>query len=46
MVFSTFAVFLPAWYVTQSFGNHGLWFAFMLFFASRGIGMHVVYKKF
>ena len=46
MVFSTFAVFLPAWYLTQSFGNHGLWFAFMLFFASRGIGMHVVYKKF
>jgi MATE family multidrug resistance protein len=45
-VFSTFAVFLPAWYLTQSFGNHGLWFAFMLFFASRGIGMHVVYKKF
>ncbi len=46
MVFSTFAVFLPAWYLTQSFGNHGLWFALMLFFASRGIGMHVVYKKF
>lgn len=46
MVFSTFAVFLPAWYLTQSFGNHGLWFAFMLFFASRGIGMHVVYKRF
>ena len=46
MVFSTFAVFLPAWYFTQSFGNHGLWFALMLFFASRGIGMHVVYKKF
>ena len=46
MVFSTFAVFLPAWYLTQSFGNHGLWFAFMLFFASRGISMHVVYKKF
>ena len=46
MVFSTFAVFLPAWYLTQSFGNHGLWFALMLFFAGRGIGMHVVYKKF
>ena len=46
MIFSAFAVFLPAWYLTQSFGNHGLWFAFMLFFASRGIGMHVVYKRF
>ena len=46
MIFSAFAVFLPAWYLTQSFGNHGLWFAFMLFFASRGIGMHIVYKRF
>ena len=45
MVFSTFAVFLPAWYFTQSFGNHGLWFALMLFLASRGIGMHIGYKR-
>ena len=46
MMFSAFAVFLPAWYFTQSFGNHGLWFAFLLFFASRGIGMHIGYKRF
>ena len=45
MLFSAFAVFLPAWYFTQSFGNHGLWFAFLLFFASRGIGMHIGYKR-
>jgi len=46
MLISTFAVFLPAWYFTQSFGNHGLWFAFLVFLASRGIGMHLGYKKF
>jgi MATE family multidrug resistance protein len=45
MLFSTGAVFIPAWYLAQPFGNHGLWFALMLFFASRGIGMHVGYRK-
>jgi MATE family multidrug resistance protein len=45
MVFSTAAVFLPAWYLLQPFGNHGLWLAFSLFMASRGIGMHVGYRR-
>ena len=45
MVFSAFFVFLPAWYLTQSLGNHGLWFAFLLFMASRGIGMYLGYEK-
>ena len=45
MLLSTFAVFLPAWYLLQPLGNHGLWLAFMLFRASRGIGMHVVYGR-
>ena len=45
MLFSTFAVFLPAWFLTQGLGNHGLWLAFMLFLASRGIGMHLGYRK-
>ena len=45
MVISTFAVFLPLWFVTQSFGNHGLWFAMMAFMASRGIGMHLGYLR-
>ena len=46
MLISTFAVFLPVWYFTQSFGNHGLWLAFLVFLASRGIGMHLGYKRF
>jgi len=44
MVISTVAVFLPAWYLAQPLGNHGLWLAFLLFLASRGIGMHLRYR--
>ena len=36
---------LPAWYLLQGFGNNGLWAAFILFFASRGIGMHIGYRR-
>lgn len=45
MLVSTFVVFLPAWYLLQGFDNHGLWLAFMLFLASRGIGMHLGYQR-
>ncbi len=45
MVFSTLMVFLPAWYLLLPLGNDGLWFAFLIFMASRGIGMHIGYRK-
>ncbi len=45
MLISTLVVFLPAWYLLQPLGNHGLWLAFMLFMASRGIGMHIGYHR-
>ena len=45
MVISTFGVFLPAWFLLQGLGNHGLWLAFTIFMASRGIGMHVWYRR-
>jgi len=45
MIFSTLIVFMPAWYLLQGYGNHGLWLAFTLFMASRGIGMHIAYRK-
>jgi len=45
MLISSFLVFLPAWYLLRDLGNHGLWFAFLLFLASRGIGMHVGYRR-
>ncbi len=41
MLVSTFAVFLPAYYLLQPhLGNHGLWLAFLLFMAARGASMH------
>ena len=45
MVISTLLVFLPCWYLLQPLGNHGLWLAFTLFMASRGIGMHYYYER-
>ncbi len=45
MVISALLVFLPAWYLLQDFGNHGLWLAFTIFMASRGIGMHIIYRR-
>jgi MATE family multidrug resistance protein len=45
MLICTFAVFLPAWYLLQPLGNHGLWLAFTIFMASRGIGMHLGYRR-
>ncbi len=45
MVFSTLFVFLPAWYFLQPLGNDGLWLAFLIFMASRGIGMHIGYRR-
>jgi MATE family multidrug resistance protein len=46
MLISTLVVFLPAWHLLQPLGNHGLWLAFLLFMASRGIGMHFGYRKY
>ena len=45
MVFSAFGVFIPAWFVLQPLGNDGLWLAFLLFLASRGVGMHIGYRR-
>jgi len=44
MVISTVVVFLPAWYALQFLGNHGLWLAFIIFMASRSVGMHYYYR--
>lgn len=39
MLIASLGVFVPAWSALQAFGNHGLWGAFMLFFAARGISL-------
>ena len=39
MMFSALGVYLPCWYVTQAWGNHGLWFSFAMFNAARGMSL-------
>ena len=45
MLLSSFLIFVPAFYVFEFMGNHGLWLALTLFLASRGIGMHYYYRR-
>ena len=45
MLGSLFLVFLPSWYFLQPLENHGLWLAFTLFMFSRGLSMHLLYKR-
>ncbi len=45
MVASAALVYLPAWWLTTSWGNHGLWFAFTLFMFARAVGMHFYYRR-
>ncbi|OHV07668.1 MATE family efflux transporter [Kushneria phosphatilytica] len=37
------AVYLPVWWLTQPFGNHGLWLAFTVFTLVRSAGLGGVY---
>lgn len=45
MMFSFFCCFLPTWYYTQQFGNHGLWFSLLIFMLARGISMGWVLRN-
>jgi len=46
MLISTLAVFFPAYFLANRYlGNHGLWFAFILFMLARGITMQLFSKK-
>ena len=46
MLFSALVVYLPAWYLLQGWGNHGLWLAFALFNLSRGLSLAWVFWRF
>jgi len=43
IIFTLFLVFLPAWYMTQIYGNQGLWFALTLFMLIRSLIMLLYY---
>lgn len=45
MFIALFLVFLPVWYSTRGLGNHGLWFAFLLFNAARGLTQHLIFRR-
>jgi MATE family multidrug resistance protein len=45
MAGAAFFIFLPAWLLFDTLGNHGLWLAFTLFMAARGLGMHFWFKR-
>ena len=45
MLFSLFGCYLPAWYLSQGWGNHGLWLAMTVFMAARGLSMSWVFRK-
>jgi MATE family multidrug resistance protein len=44
MLLSCFAVYLPAWFFLQDFGNHGLWAAFLLFSLARSLIQFVQFQ--
>lgn len=43
MLISAFVVFFPVWWLTQSWGNHGLWFALCCFMLARGVTLVIHY---
>ena len=43
MLIATFVVFIPGWYLTRNWHNHGLWFAFCLFHLARSLLMVMMY---
>lgn len=43
MLFSALAVFLPAWWLTTGWGNHGLWFALIMLMLARAVTMTTVF---
>lgn len=43
MLFSALGVFLPVWWLTTSWGNHGLWFALIALMLARAGSMATVF---
>ncbi|KZX58140.1 MATE family efflux transporter [Halioglobus sp. HI00S01] len=45
MLISTLGVYLPLWYLTTGWGNHGLWLSFAAFNLARGITLYACYRQ-
>ncbi len=46
MIISVFLIYFPLWWFTQSWGNHGLWFSFCIFNASRGMSLIIFLRSY
>ncbi|WP_207060765.1 MATE family efflux transporter [Motiliproteus sp. SC1-56] len=46
MLVATLGIYLPAWYLGQGLGNHGLWLALALLLAGRGVLGGAVFAAF
>ncbi|WP_444945896.1 MATE family efflux transporter [Microbulbifer sp. VTAC004] len=44
MFIATIVVFFPSWWLTQSWGNHGIWFSLFLWISARSVGLIVYYR--
>ena len=44
VLIATLGVFLPIWYLSRDVGNHGLWLAYTVFMAARGVGLFMMYQ--
>lgn len=45
MIICVLGVFFPVWFITQDFGNHGLWFSQAMLFLARGITLYWCYLR-
>lgn len=45
MLFALLIGYLPAWYLTCDWGNHGLWLAMLVFMLARGVSMGWLFRK-
>ncbi|TXS93697.1 MATE family efflux transporter [Parahaliea maris] len=45
MLLSTLLVYLPLWFLTRGWGNHGLWLAFVAFNAARGATLYPAWYR-
>lgn len=46
MAIAAFGVYLPVWWLTKDWGNHGLWLALSCFMVGRGVAQAWVLKRY
>lgn len=44
MFVATVLIFFPAWWLTQSWGNHGVWFSLFLWISARSVGLLIYFR--